>query len=84
MEIDRAHDARIVDQKIELGKLLGDFFEKKRNRFGIAHVTLKGMNLGELLLARSSLAWSRPVIIIVFPSCPSCSASPDRFRSLRL
>ena len=44
MNIDRAHDAGVVDQNIELGKLFGDLFVKSGDRFRIGHVASKGVN----------------------------------------
>src|SRR5712664_3144137 len=44
VNIDRTHDARVVDQNVELRKLLGDLFIKSDDRFRIGNVALKGVN----------------------------------------
>src|SRR6202043_2237940 len=44
VNIDLTHDAGVVDQNVELGKLLGDLFVKSGNRFWIGNVALKGVN----------------------------------------
>src|SRR5258708_3781204 len=45
VNIDLTHDAGVVDQNIELGKLFGDLFVKSGDRFRIGHVASKGVNL---------------------------------------
>src|SRR3984893_3008434 len=45
MNIDLTHDACVVDQNVELGKLFGDLFVKSGDRFRIGHVASKGVNL---------------------------------------
>src|SRR6201984_2741008 len=45
VNIDLTHDAGIVDQNVELGKLLGDLFVKSGDRFRIGHVASKGVNV---------------------------------------
>src|ERR1700686_1014752 len=45
VNIDLTHDAGVVDQNVELGKLSGDLFVKSGNRFRIGNVASKGMNL---------------------------------------
>src|SRR6202045_3975607 len=44
VNIDLTHDASVVDQNVELGKLLGDLFVKSGNRFWIGNVASKGVN----------------------------------------
>src|SRR5580658_5206556 len=44
VNIDLTHDAGVVDQNVELGKLFGDLFVKSGDRFRIGDVALKGMN----------------------------------------
>src|SRR6202012_3436294 len=44
VNIDLTHDAGVVDQNVELGKLPGDLFEKSGDRFRIGNVTSKGVN----------------------------------------
>src|SRR6266478_4292013 len=44
VNIDRTHDAGVVDQNVELRKLLGDLFAKSDDRFRIGDVALKGVN----------------------------------------
>src|SRR5713226_348385 len=41
VNIDLTHDAGVVDQNVELGKLFGDLFVKSGDRFRIGHVALK-------------------------------------------
>src|ERR1700721_733862 len=43
VNIDLTHDAGVVDQDVELGKLLGDLFVKSGDRFRIGNVALKGV-----------------------------------------
>src|SRR6202163_2095071 len=43
VNIDLTHDAGVVDQNVELGKLFGDLFVKSGDRFRIGNVALKGM-----------------------------------------
>src|SRR5690349_20969941 len=45
MNIDLTHDARVVDQNVELGKLFGDLLVKSGDRFRIGHVASKGVNV---------------------------------------
>src|ERR1700730_10888979 len=44
VNIDLTHDAGVVDQNVELGKLLGDLFVKSGDRVRIGNVALKGVN----------------------------------------
>src|ERR1700684_1653598 len=44
VDIDLTHDAGVVDQNVELGKLFGDLFVKSGDRFRIGNVALKGVN----------------------------------------
>src|SRR5258705_13684771 len=44
VNIDLTHDAGVVDQNVELGKLFLDLFVKSGDRFRIGNVALKGMN----------------------------------------
>src|ERR1700732_100227 len=44
VNIDLTHDAGVVDQNVELGKLLGDLFVKSGNRFWIGNVASQGVN----------------------------------------
>src|SRR5467141_2851476 len=44
VNIDLTHDAGVVDQNVELRKLLGDLFVKSGDRFRIGNVALKGVN----------------------------------------
>src|ERR1700731_1361695 len=44
VNIDLTHDAGVVDQYVELGKLFGDLFVKSGDRFRIGHVASKGVN----------------------------------------
>src|SRR5260370_25840299 len=44
VNIDLTHDAGVVDQNVELGKLFGDLFVKSGDRFRIGNVALKGVN----------------------------------------
>src|SRR5580700_10656659 len=44
VNIDLTHDAGVVDQNVELGKLFGDLFVKSSDRFRIGNVALKGVN----------------------------------------
>src|SRR6266481_4368013 len=44
VNIDLTHDAGVIDQNVELGKLLGDLFVKSGDRFRIGNVTSKGVN----------------------------------------
>src|SRR5271154_5221330 len=44
VNIDLTHDAGVVDQNVELGKLFGDLFVKSGDRFRIGNVASKGMN----------------------------------------
>src|SRR5579864_3124271 len=45
VNIDLTHDAGVVDQNVELGKLSGDLFVKSGDRFRIGHVASKGVNV---------------------------------------
>src|SRR6266436_9333764 len=45
VNIDLKHDAGVVDQNVELGKLFGDLFVKRGNGFRIGNVALKGVNV---------------------------------------
>src|SRR6202521_783510 len=47
VDIDLTHDAGVVDQNVELGKLVGDLFVKSGDRFRIGNVASKGVNLWE-------------------------------------
>src|ERR1700732_4309107 len=47
VNIDRAHDAGVVDQNVELRKLFGYLFIKGGDRFRIGNVALKGVNFWE-------------------------------------
>src|ERR1700674_298676 len=47
VNIDRAHDAGVVDQNVELRKLFGDLFVKRGDRFRIGNVASKGVNFWE-------------------------------------
>src|ERR1700684_326623 len=42
VNIDLTHDAGVVDQDVELGKLLGDLFVKSGDRFRIGNVASEG------------------------------------------
>src|ERR1700737_5659942 len=44
VNIDLTHDAGVVDQNVELGKLFGDLFVKSGDRFRIGNVASKGAN----------------------------------------
>src|ERR1700757_252150 len=44
VNIDLTHDAGVVDQDVEFGKLLGDLFVKSGDRFRIGNVASKGVN----------------------------------------
>src|ERR1700724_1180957 len=44
VNIDLTHDAGVVDQNVELGKLYGDLFVKSDDRFRIGNVASKGGN----------------------------------------
>src|ERR1700736_6328417 len=44
VNIDLTHDAGVVDQNVELGKLFGDIFVKSGDCFRIGHVASKGVN----------------------------------------
>src|ERR1700675_3390920 len=43
VNIDLTHDAGVVDQDVELGKLLGDLFVKSGDRLRIGNVASKGV-----------------------------------------
>src|ERR1700687_2631378 len=43
VNIDLTHDAGVVDQNVELGKLLGDLFVKSGDRSRIGNVASKGV-----------------------------------------
>src|ERR1700686_2373242 len=45
VNIDLTHDAGVVDQNVELGKLSGDIFVKSGDRFRIGNIASKGMNV---------------------------------------
>src|ERR1700732_1749736 len=44
VNIDLTHDAGVVDQNVELGKLFGDLFVESGDRFRIGNVASKGGN----------------------------------------
>src|SRR6266446_5077878 len=44
VNIDLTHDAGVVDQNVELGKLFGDLFVKSGDSFRVGHVASKGVN----------------------------------------
>src|SRR5260370_39382094 len=44
VNIDLTHDAGVVDQNVELRKLLGDLFVKRGDRFRIGNVASEGVN----------------------------------------
>src|SRR6201984_889910 len=44
VNIDLTHDAGVVDQNVELGKLFGDLFVKSGDRFRIGNVASKDVN----------------------------------------
>src|SRR6202040_1578477 len=44
VKIDLTHDAGVVDQNVELGKLSGDLFVKSGDRFRTGNVASKGVN----------------------------------------
>src|SRR5207245_10015380 len=44
VNIDLTHDAGVVDQNVELRKLVGDLFVKSGDRFRIGNVASKGVN----------------------------------------
>src|SRR4029077_9307155 len=44
VDINLTHDAGVVDQKIEFGKLFGDLLVKSGDRLGIGNVAAKGVN----------------------------------------
>src|SRR5260370_32213605 len=44
VNIDLTHDAGVVDQNVELGKLFDDLFVKSGDRFRIGNVASKGVN----------------------------------------
>src|SRR6202035_5904931 len=44
VNIDLTHDAGVVDQNVELGKLFGYVFVQSGDRFRIGNVALKGVN----------------------------------------
>src|SRR5580693_571583 len=50
VNIDLTHDAGIVDQNVELGKLFGDLFVKSGDRSRIGNVASKGVNFWQGLL----------------------------------
>src|ERR1700752_5415369 len=45
VKIDLTHDAGVVDQDVELGKLFGDLFVKSGDRSRIGNVASKGVNV---------------------------------------
>src|SRR6202051_3836135 len=45
VNIDLTHDAGVVDQDVELGKLFGDLFVKSGDRFRVGNVASKGVKL---------------------------------------
>src|ERR1700730_16313843 len=45
VNIDLTHDAGVVDQNVELRKLVGDLFVKSGDRFRIGNVAPKGVNV---------------------------------------
>src|SRR5882762_6686230 len=45
VNIDFTHDAGVVDQNVELRKLVCDLFVKSGDRFRVGNVALKGVNL---------------------------------------
>src|ERR1700680_1563582 len=44
VNIDLTHDTGVVDQNVELRKLLGDLFVKSGDRFRIGNIASKGVN----------------------------------------
>src|SRR3984957_13195429 len=61
VNIDLTHDSSVVDQNVELGKLFGDLFVKRGDRFRIGNVALKGVNFwkGRLRTVHLSLIAAR-------------------------
>src|ERR1700730_8029376 len=61
VNIDLTHDAGVVDQNVERGKLFGDLFVKSGDRFRIGNVALKGVNFwkGRLRTVHLSLIAAR-------------------------
>src|ERR1700722_11207137 len=65
IEVQVAHDACVVDERIERGKLREHAGIQVRDRRRIAYVALEGTDAGERPLAASSFSWSRPVTMTV-------------------
>src|SRR6266852_3711371 len=61
VNVDLTHDAGVVDQNVELRKLLGDLFVKSGDRFRIGNVALKDVNVwkGRLRTVQLSLIAAR-------------------------
>src|SRR3979490_1176775 len=59
VKIDLTHDAGVVDQNVELGKLFGDLFVKSGDRFRIGNVALKGMKFWKFRAVHLSLIAAR-------------------------
>src|SRR5580704_15089313 len=61
VNIDFAHDAGVVDQNVELGKLVGDLFVKSGDRSRIGNVASKGEKFwkGRFRLVHLSLIAAR-------------------------
>src|ERR1700676_494781 len=61
VNIDLTHDAGVVYQNVELGKLFGGLFVKSGDRFRIGNVASKGVNLwkGRLRTVHLSLIAAR-------------------------
>src|SRR5260370_24705037 len=61
VNIDLTHDAGVVDQNVELGKLFGDLFVKSGDRFRIGNVASKVVNFwqGRLRTVHLSLIAAR-------------------------
>ena len=53
VNIDLTHDAGVVDQNVELRKLLGDLLVKSRDRFRIGNVASKGVNFWMTLILKT-------------------------------
>ena len=58
LEINLAHDSRIVNEHVQSRKLFDHGFEEDRNCFGIAYVALKRVNSGKF-----SLSFFKPALI---------------------
>src|ERR1700693_5390812 len=61
VNIDLTHNAGVVDQNVELGKLFGDLFVKSSDRFRIGNVASKGVRFwkGRLRTVHLSLIAAR-------------------------